>query len=263
MTADRIADLERLAYGSGASDDEREGAVRELLELRASATQENAIDAGATEATEATIEPSGIEAAGADGPDVDVPVAATAADPRRRVRRVIIAATAALIVGVLAGWQLGAREAEQQAELAAAADSVFPGPRTQAEYLAALPVAADSPAIEVFDRLATDADTPAVPWAHDFGEGAAEFRLLATRGDGTSVYAAHDGDEYCLFIVLAELDAGSMGCTEEGRFPAEGLEIGLSVSGSPSPTFSVKAVWRPDGSIVVLVPGAALTAPTG
>lgn len=263
MTADRIADLERLAYGSGASDDERERAVRELLELRASATQENAVDASATEAT---IEPSGLEAAGADGADgpaVDVPVAATAADPRRRVRRVIIAATAALVVGVLAGWQLGAREAEQQAELAAAAESVFPGPRTQAEYLAALPVAADSPAIEVFDRPATDADVPAVPWAHDFGEGTAEFRLLATRGDGTSIYAAHDGDEYCLFIVLAELDAGSMGCTEEGRFPAEGLEIGLSVSGSPSPTFSVSAVWRPDGSLAVSVPGAALTATTG
>lgn len=248
MTADRVADLERIVYGSGASDEEREHAARELLELRAAlAAAERADEAGTTAET------ADVEAADADSapaPHTDDPVAA--ADPRRRFRRVIIAATAALVVGVLAGWQLGAREAEQQAELAAAADSAFPGPRTQAEYLAALPAAADSPATEVFDRPATAADAPEASWMPDVVGAGADSRLLAIRSDGTSIYAVHDGDEYCLYVLLPALEGGTMGCTEGGRFPAEGLQLGMSVEGSPEAYVNV--TWRPDGSLSVLVP---------
>lgn len=245
MTTDRIADLERLVYGSGASDDEREAATRELLELRASAVHESASADADADATA----PSGIDATGADGLAVDMPpAAATAADPRRRVRRVIIAATAALVIGVLAGWQLGAREAEQQAELAAAAESVFPGPRTQAEYLAALPVAADSPAIEVFQRPATAADTPTTGTDMDFGNGPLEYRLLATRADGLPVYAARDDSELCLFVTFG-VSGGSGTCTSDGRFPAEGLRLNGSVYDASSP--SVDVTWRADGSLSI------------
>jgi hypothetical protein len=173
---------------------------------------------------------------------------------------VIIAATVALVVGVLAGWQLGAREAEQQAELAAAADSVFPGPRTQAEYLAALPVAADSPAIEVFDRPATDADVPALAWGGGLDEASPEIRLLATGADGIPAYAIREGEEYCLFLVFEADLSASATCTDTGRFPPEGLRLTTVMQGAQS---GVDVTWRPDGSIAVLVPGAALTAPTG
>ncbi|MFB6611447.1 hypothetical protein ACFCVO_14065 [Agromyces sp. NPDC056379] len=249
MTADRVADLERIVYGSGASDEEREQSARELLELRAAlaAAEERTDEAGTTAET------ADVEAADADSapaPHTDDPVAA--ADPRRRLRRVIIAATAALVIGVLAGWQLGAREAEQRAELASAAGSAFPGPRTQAEYLAALPPAADSPATEVFDRPATAADAPEASWMPDVGGAGADSRLLAIRGDGTSIYAVHDGDEYCVYVVLPVLEAGTISCTEGGRFPAEGLQAGMSVEGSPEATVGV--TWRPDGSLSVLVP---------
>ncbi|HEY9365750.1 MAG TPA: hypothetical protein VIP55_03870 [Agromyces sp.] len=248
MTADRIADLERLAYGSGASDDERERAVRELLELRASATQGNTIDA---DATEATIEPSGIEAAGADGadgPDVDVPVAATAAGPRRRVRRAIIAATAALVVGVLAGWQLGAREAEQQAELAAAAESVFPGPRTQADFLASQPVAAGSTAAAAFLQPATDTDGLPASVVPDFRNGPMETRLLATRADGSLVFAGRDDTEYCLVLAMGNGLGGAATCTTDGRFPHDGLRVGWSNSGALP---SLDVTWQANGSLTV------------
>lgn len=254
MTDDRIARLERLLYGAEATAEEREEAARELLELQAAAVSERddaAADAAGTSAETSVADADGTEPDGAL--DTDRGGGGAAADQRRRVRRVLIAATAALVVGVLAGWQLGAREAEQQAELAAAADSVFPGPRTQADYLAALPVAADSPATEVFARPATAADVPGVPWMHDFGEGEAEVRLLATRGDDTSIYAVHDGGEYCLFILLPGLQAGTMGCTEGGRFPLEGVNGGMSIEGSPDAYIDV--TWRPDGSLSVLVPG--------
>ncbi|SIO06311.1 hypothetical protein [Agromyces cerinus] len=249
MTADRIAELERIVYGSGTSDQEREDAARELLELReVPATAGGDDSAGA--AAEAA-ETAGPDADGADpaaGPKTDE---SATADPRRRVRRVIIAATAALVVGVLAGWQLGARGAEQQAELAAAVGSVFPGPRTQAEYLASFPVAAESPAATVFDRPATTADAPANPWTDAIGEKPAEYRLLATRADGVPVYAARDGSDYCLLVVMNEGGAGST-CTEDGRFPPEGLRIGVGVDGEPGATIDV--AWRPDGSLTVLVP---------
>ncbi|MFB9307834.1 type II secretory pathway pseudopilin PulG [Agromyces hippuratus] len=252
MTDDRIADLERLAYGSGTSDIEREDAVRELLELRALATDENAAaDAGATTAT---TEPSGIDAAGAAGAAglAVVPVASTAADPRRRTRRVIIAASAALVVGVFAGWQFGAREATQRAELAAAADSAFPGAQTQAEYLASFPVAADTLAARVFDRPATTADTPPNPWTDAVGEEQAEYRLLATRADGSPVYAARDGSDYCLLVVMPGGAGASSTCTDDGRFPPDGLHMGMGVEGEPDA--SVEVGWRPDGSLTMLVP---------
>ncbi|MFC9561632.1 hypothetical protein [Agromyces sp. NPDC056965] len=250
MTADRAADLERIVYGSGASDEERERAARELLELRAVPAAAAAAESADT--SDATTETADAEVAGVDlaTAQTDDPVAA--ADPRRRLRRVIIATTAALVAGVLAGWQLGAREAQQQAELAAAAGSAFPGPRTQAEYLAALPPAADSPATEVFDRPATDADVPEALWLPDAGGADTDSRLLVTRADGTSIYAIHDGDEYCVQVILPVLQGGTMGCTEGGRFPAEGLQVGMIIEGSPEATVNV--TWRPDGSLSVLVP---------
>ncbi|RXZ49167.1 hypothetical protein ESP57_09520 [Agromyces fucosus] len=247
MTTDRIADLERLVYGSGASDDEREAAARELLELRASAIHESA-SAGA-DATPAPTGPSDIDATGADGLAVDMPpAAATAADPRRRVRRVIIAATAALVVGVLAGWQLGAREAEQQAELAAAAESVFPGPRTQAEFLASQPAAAGSAAAAVFVRPATDADVPPASMVPDFGNGPMETRLLATRADGSLVFAGRDDSEFCLVLTMGNDLGGAATCTIDGRFPHEGLSVGWSSSGAVP---SLDVTWQPDGSLTV------------
>ena len=249
MTADRIADLERLAYGSGARDDEREAAVRELLELRASAAQEAA--AAATGSMNVPTELSGRDGAGTDGVDdmgLDVPIAGSTADPRRRVRRVIIAATAALVVGVLTGWQLGAREAERQAELAAAAGPAFPGPRTQAEFLASQPLAAESAAAETFLQPATDADAPPADMLPDFGNGPMETRLLATRIDGSLVFAGRDDSEFCLILAMGNGLGGAGTCTTEGRFPHDGLSVGWSSSGTVT---SLDVTWQADGSLTV------------
>ncbi|MBM7832193.1 type II secretory pathway pseudopilin PulG [Agromyces cerinus] len=246
MTADRITRLERTVYGAGSSDEERADAARELHELRSAAqtTAAPAVDAGDAP-DEASVTESSFTA------EADERVGAVA-DPRRRTRRVIVAASAALVVGVLAGWQLGAREATQRAELAAAADSAFPGAQTQAEYLASFPVAADTLAARVFDRPATTADTPPNPWTDAVGEEPAEYRLLATRADGSPVYAARDGSDYCLLVVIPGGAGASSTCTDDGRFPPDGLRVGMGVEGEPD--VSVEVGWRPDGSLTMLVP---------
>ncbi|WP_157372978.1 hypothetical protein [Agromyces sp. Root81] len=168
------------------------------------------------------------------------------------MRRLIIAATAALVVGVLAGWQAGAREAglqaEHDADLAAASASAFPGPRTQAEYLESLPVAAESPAFDVFLRPATAADAPAAGPEMNFGNGQLEYRLLGTRADGLPIYAARDDSELCLFIEFGT-DGGVATCTDDGRFPAEGLRLDASMYATSSP--SIVVTWRPDGSLTM------------
>ncbi|MGW9630070.1 hypothetical protein ACWGST_05160 [Agromyces sp. NPDC055520] len=134
-------------------------------------------------------------------------------------------------------------------------DVSTPGALTQGEYLAAQPVAVQSPAAAVFSRPATAADVPTMDPGTDplsplidLGVGPLEFRLLATRGDGLPVYAARSDSELCL---LAEFGAGSSAgtCTTDGRLPFDGLHLSASMSGNSMP--SVDVAWHPDGMLTV------------
>ena len=249
MTADRIARLERIAYGSGASDEEREDAARELHDLRAAA-ESGGSDAVSSDTvgSDADMAATSTETPGAEPDAIPQAEQPAPADVHRRLRRVIIAATAALVVGVLAGWQLGAREAEQQADLAAAAGPAFPGPRTQAEFLASQPLAAESAAAEAFLQPATDADAPPADMLPDFGNGPMETRLLATRVDGSLVFAGRDDSEFCLILAMGNGMGGAGTCTTDGRFPHDGLSVGWSSSGTDP---SLDVTWQADGSLTV------------
>lgn len=238
---ERIARLQQALYGAGSSESERAAAAAELESLRSAARPFAPIDGTTDGATDAADEsPTATTSA--------APVLPTPSSRPRshELRWVIGAGAAALAVGLAIGWQLGARENGANADRAAAAATPFPGARTQAEVRAAYPLAASSRAAEVFQRPLTPADTPAVSASGAFSDAAPEYRLLVTRADGVAVFAARDGDEFCLYVVL-DADSSGSSCTSEGRFPTDGLVMTASRSG-PDP-LRVELTWLPDGSL--------------
>ncbi|WP_022890987.1 hypothetical protein [Agromyces subbeticus] len=264
--SDRLAHLQRIVYGTGtgASDSERAEAARELVALTSPGQPAETDGTGELSPVRPSTSMPGDASAGTSVDASAGTTAGSAADFTEGpaverpswVRRAIIAAAAALVIGVLAGWQLGAREAAADADRAAsetaASATPFPGPRTQAEFLASQPVAAGSAAAAVFLRPATDADVPPATLVPDFGNGAIETRLLATRSDGSRVFAGRDDSEYCLILTMGGDLGGAATCTSDGRFPHDGLNVGWSSSGA-TPTFDV--IWQADGTLIVSAAG--------
>ncbi|MDQ0894327.1 hypothetical protein [Agromyces ramosus] len=275
---DEVARLQRLVYGADSTADERRRAAEELHEL-AQATDaaarpspgsaDIADSAGGTGSTDGGATPAHA-AASSPTADVDDPPApgAEAGFGRRLAIRVGVAGgAAALVLGIVAGWQLSQLDGGDVADAdALTAPTESAGPRLQADALAAMPVAAETLAARVFLRAAVPEDRPDLPGLREGagmvpGNGPREFRLLATRADGIRFFAARDVDELCLFYVTPvsgpEGVTASGTCTRGGRFPNEGLR--LSGSGS-SGTESVDATWRPDGSLQI---GVITGAPPG
>jgi len=156
----------------------------------------------------------------------------------------------------MAGWQLGQLSAADATDAGASATPpASPGPLLQADVLAAMPVAAETLAARVFLREAVAQDTPGLPGLADNamltpGGGPLEFRLLATRSDGTQFFAARDSDgaDLCFFITFTAEQTASAACTDGGRFPNEGLRLGASAGNGRD---AVDATWRPDGSLQI------------
>jgi hypothetical protein len=256
-----VGRLQRLAYGADSTPEERRRAADELKAL-AAGTPVNASpspgpgdadsDGGGPPSTRAQAAAAAAAAAPGDSPEPD--------DQPRLARRLVIrigvaAGAAALVLGVMAGWQLGQLGGADAADAGApAVPPASPGPLLQADVLAAMPVAAETPAARVFLRDAVAEDTPDLPGVADgIGMtptgGPLEFRLLATRSDGTRYFAARDGADLCLFITFpAEPESliATAGCTQSGRFPNEGVRV----TGSGG-QHSVDATWRPDGSLEI------------
>ncbi|MFF2370448.1 hypothetical protein [Agromyces sp. NPDC058110] len=257
---DDLARLQRLAFGSGASDAERADAARELDALiaaraDASAAEAEAEGADGTPGARAAAEGDAMPVATPELAD-DVPDGAEPAATRRTwLARPLVVGAAALVVGLLAGWQLGT------GSLATADASgstptptptpTFEGPRTMAEYLATQPLASDAPVGELFERPATDADVPPLPVDYDLGRGPLEFRALANRTGGGAAdasgerfyFAARDEVDVCLLIMtVSESSTAEMGCTDDGLFPVDGLRVGgvgLSLNGD----LSIPTLW--------------------
>ncbi|WP_159604744.1 hypothetical protein [Agromyces humi] len=167
----------------------------------------------------------------------------------------IIAGTAALVLGLIAGTQLDRLTGGTDARPSVAAPTVNPEPLLQADVLAAKPVALDTSAAEVFARPATPADVPALEGQVgpiDFGAGPVETRLLFVGLDGVEIFAARDGDDLCLLVPTPEPGFNGA-CTQDGRFPTDGLRVsgvsGTAASGvDPVP---LAVIWYPDGSVRV------------
>jgi hypothetical protein len=250
MHVEDIARLERIAYGAGSTEEERLHAVDELRSLR-DAEQEDA--------------PDGVDSAAADPRPTEQATAAASGDPpgtaaagagRRTALRVgVIAGAAALVLGVVAGSQLDRLTGGGGTGQTVAAPTVNPEPLLQADVLAAKPVALETPAATVFDRPAAPGDLPDMAGMGrmpvSFGGDPVDTRLLATRPDGVEVFAARHGADLCLLISTSPEPGYVATCTDDGRFPTEGVQ--LSAAGDPtadgSGTASIVAVWYPDGSL--------------
>jgi hypothetical protein len=229
----RMARLQRLAYGADASDDDRAAAHAELAALRSP----DADDGGGVD----PVRPSGaIDGAAADEPTTPsgVPVGATTRSPNPGLRRALALSATALVAGIAIGW--GAGSAVEPSE------GVDVG----------VPVA-ETVAWEVFDRPATDGDYVRHPGPLvDMGTDDATRRLLLTRSDGVMLLAVRtaDGEDACLILALP-VGRPATACTEDGRFPRDGLRAEISVQG----VGVYLAGWAPDGHAEINM----ASAPTG
>lgn len=182
---ERVARLQRAAYGAHVPDAERAAAEAKLAALR----------------HRMEVDPVGHEHAHAH--------ATNAADPSPPAppahERLIAACGVALLAGVAIGWSLDA--------LAGQVEST----RTVA--------AAETEAWRVFDLPALNGHPSRYPDpAVDLDLDPESRRVLASRWDGVRLIAVRtfDGRDACLILVVP-LGPPATACTTDGRFPLDGL----------------------------------------
>ncbi|GAA1839625.1 hypothetical protein [Agromyces salentinus] len=255
---DDLARLQRIAFGSGSSEAERADAARELDARRAAAS------VGEPGPGDPTVEHDHV-AATPTGTDAATVALAPGEPPTsaglRWLRLVIGVGAATLVVGLLAGWQLGASQVREQSPAVGPSATPYDGPRTLAEYLDTLPRALESRAAEVFSRPLTADDVPDGLSMYDAATGSPEYRLLATTKEGVRMYASRDDLDLCLTVTTpagAGIEAtGMVACTEDGLFPEAGLALDASAvrevtdaDGSTSFVLtSFLVTWKADGSL--------------
>ncbi|MGR0219021.1 hypothetical protein [Agromyces sp. ZXT2-6] len=221
----RVARLQRVAYGADATEAERAAAEAELVALRASkdAREHAPGDATARDGRAEGPAPSASDAASASV----VPADARPLRSQRSGRRAVLAySAAALVAGAVIGWAVGSGIAPSEGS-----DVGVP--------------VAETTAWEVFERPATDGDFVRHPGPLvDMGTDDSTRRLLLTRSDGVRLIAVQtkDGENACLILALP-VGRPATACTEDGRFPREGLRAEISVQG----VGVYLAGWKPDG----------------
>ncbi|MGR2752523.1 hypothetical protein [Agromyces arachidis] len=220
---ERTARLQRIAYGADASEAERAEAAAQLAALRG---RPDAVGAGPVERAAA---PRPADEPGTPDEEHDHRRVGT---ERRRIgvrpgtRRTLAFSSAALGIGVVIGLWVGT--------------GVGPSATDGGD----VPVA-ETVAWEVFERPATDGDVAQHPGPLvDLGTDDSTRRLLLTRSDGVRLIAVRttDGENACLILALP-VGRPATACTEDGRFPLEGIRAEISVQG----VGVYLAGWRPDG----------------
>jgi hypothetical protein len=232
---ERLRRLQRLAFGAAASDADRAAAIAELELIR---RERAAVDAE-RERTDAagaptTPVPPGAHAVGsATRPDGEASGTA-AAEP---LRWAIAAGTAALLIGVAVGWQVGARMAAS--ELSTVEVSAAP------ELDASVIPIADTALPRLYEAEPTPADTPKSAYPRD-PIAPTDYRLLLTRPDGVSLRIARlrGGAEVCAVVTLPN-EFTESSCTDDGMFPEAGLWVEVSLPGDEG---LVRGTIHPDGS---------------
>lgn len=252
-STERVAELQRIVYGAGATDGERAAAAGELEALRRAA-------AAGVEVGEATARPSatplGGPAATGGSPQADIDpfdglgglgaVAEEAPRPASNpVRVAAIASVIALAIGFGAGWLFGAQSAAELTVPGASPDEdvTFDLEPVQRPMQAAVP--GEVTALEVFAQAQVPEDMPSfVDPAFD----PTSFRRLAVLPDGSSLHAARPGagsSQVCIHFDVPEVGAMST-CDDEDRF----LVGGLLVEGGFSGTF-YRVAWNGSGEVSI------------
>lgn len=247
--AERIAALQRIAYGAGASDAERRRALDALEVVRSGAVGSADPEPPASSALGGTAPDDGATTAEATGPTppaeghVDDPVAdepdplgigalgrASSPSVMRTVGvpTAVLVGAIALAIGFSAGWATAS---------IAAAELVAEGADGQGQDDVTFPLGLEppstlvgpideTPVADVFEREPTAADLAVDPSFFAAGDLIPEsLRLLATRSDGVAVWAARSSSgELCLLLRVDEVSGGST-CTVDRMFPSEGLTM--------------------------------------
>lgn len=237
---ERVARLQRVAYGADATDAERAAAEAELAALAALREPDDAREGAAADATARGgraegLAPSAPDAASASLVSADAPPDRS---PRSGRRAVLAYSAAALVAGAVIGWAVGSGIAPSEGS-----DVGVP--------------VAETVAWEVFDRPATDGDLVQHPGPLvDIGTDDSTRRLLLTRSDGVRLIAARtsDGANACLILALP-VGRPATACTEDGLFPRDGLRAEISIQG----VGVYLAGWSPDGQAEI----NTASAPTG
>jgi hypothetical protein len=219
---ERIARLQRLAYGAGIADAPRMAAEAELVALRAA-------DAAEPDA-ERDPDPSATE----DEPHHRATVLRSVAPAT-----VTVAAAIALLAGIGLGWAAATATAPTATVAApSAAVSAPPAPP-------AIPFE-DAAAMAVFDREQVESDRTPITDGRIWVDRATQRRLLTLPG-GTTVTAVRtvNGADVCLLIEHPRQGGGST-CLQEPRFPATGIRLDVALDG-----VGYDLVWKPSGEIGV------------
>lgn len=213
---ERIARLQRAAFGANVPDAEREAAARELAVLRS---------AGPSRPVAAPEPTAGGEPRAASPADRADDRGHPTSAPSRTT---LIAATAvALLVGLGAGLTL---------------DAVIPQP----DEPGSVPTS-ETAAWRVFDAPVPNGDRVRYPAPQVEVELDRDSRrLLAARSDGVRVVAvrSEDGRDACLVLVVPS-GPSAASCTSDGRFPPDGLVV--RTEQPDTGTFS--ATWDANGRV--------------
>lgn len=229
---ERIARLQRIAYGADATAEARAAARAELASARTpvdGTAHESPDVAEESPVAEDRAAPTGDAAARGTGTR-SAGTTTGARDRRIGIRVAVVSAVATLLVGAATGWMLGSAS---DASMGAGDDPPIEWTR----------------AWQVFDRRAGDGDFVRHPPPEDAVElDDSSRRLLVTRSDGVRLVAARtaDGGNACLILVLPVGRPG-IACTELGRFPAGGLRAEVSARA----VGEYVAIWYADGRVTV------------
>ncbi|MFE5670186.1 hypothetical protein ACFQ58_01125 [Agromyces sp. NPDC056523] len=248
-STERVAELQRIAYGVGASDGERAAAADELEGLRRAAVPVEVDDVhprdpvapGAAISGSPSADPDADPFDGVAGPgaDADVPERS----PSNTVRWAALAGAVALAVGFGAGWLFGAQSAPTLDAPGAGQDGDVTFDLIDPDT-ARVPVE-NAPALAVFERAQVPED---IPTFLDPSIETASYRRLLTLPDGATVHAARaaGGTDFCVVVEHPDVGAGSA-CTGDGMFPPDGLWSEMSFDGD----HSYRVTWPASGEVMV------------
>lgn len=250
MTDDeRIARLQRMAYGADTPDPVRARAAAELAELVVTGRGR---PQAATAARVDRLAASGVAASGDDGaavaasePSPDPPGSDPVATGERvrTVRGAVLLGVAGLLVGAAVGIAISRGAAGSDP----AADDVAPTAPAFGSGEPGTPIG-ETLLPPLFERLPAVADTAGLDHALG-GVDPASVRLLATRADGPAAYLARtaEGTDVCLVLLVVSSGPAQSTCTTNGVMPAGGLRIRYA---SPTEGF-VAAILNAAGSITL------------
>ncbi|WP_448808231.1 hypothetical protein [Agromyces bauzanensis] len=232
---EQLSRLQRLAFGAVASDAERAAAVAELeliqRERAAAEAEREGADAAGPPTAPAVPRAPGVGSS--TRPEGEASGTAAA----KTLKWALVAGTAALLIGVAVGSQIGTRGAAD--ESSNTVDS------TAHELHAALMPIGDTAVPRLYEADPTPADVPQAAYPRD-SIAPTDYRLLLTRPDGVSLRVArlHGGADVCAVVTLpSEFTASS--CTHNGMFPEAGLRVAVSLPGDEG---LVRGTIHPDGT---------------